>query len=611
MKSIESIKKRIAYFLLLSAALMVGAAYITSCKSDDNEVAMQLPAILAINPTEGNVGSEVTITGSNFSATSGNNAVTFSGVPATVLSATETTLVAKVPANATTGPVAVTVNGHTATGPEFKVLTATALAISSIEPTSGVAGIEVTLTGTGFSGTAASNVVKINGVQAEVKTASATQLVIIVPASATTGEITVAVNGQSTTGPIFTILAKVVITDVNPKTGAKGTQVTISGSNFSSTPSNTKVTFNGKAATVISATTTSLVVEVPAAAGTGNIKVELGDQKADGPSFDFIWTYTVSTLAGGQWGDADGVGTSAGFLMPYSLTRDNDGNLLVGEMMGRIRKVTLQGNVTTLAGSVRGYADGPVATAQFNEVLGIAVDKTGNIFVTDAYGVRKIDTQNQVSTFAGNFALQGSSAVDGKGNTARFRDATGLSADVANNLYLAEANAVRKIAPDGTVTTLAGSLTAGPSMIDGSVTLARFNAPSYLATATNGDILILDNGNARIRKLTNGQVTTFAGMAGTGFKDGTLTDAKFSSALGHMTIDKSENIYIVDGNCIRKITPDGKVSTVAGLQSEANFVDGVGSTARFSMPMGIVTDANGNVYVADANNNAIRKIIID
>ncbi len=200
---------------------------------------------------------------------------------------------------------------------------------------------------------------------------------------------------------------------------------------------------------------------------------------------------------------------------------------------------------------------------------------------------------------------------------ALFNEPTGVAVDAAGNVYVADSgnNAIRKIAPDGVVSTFAGSekgeagSTSATEIVKG--TDARFSSPARLAIDTDGSIYVTDRGNSTIRKITAaGLVSTFAGTAGiVGSTDGTGSTASFLLPIG-IAVDTSHNVYVGDGkNTIRKITSAGVVTTLAGTADTYGAIDGEGKTvARFNNIGGLAVDAAGNVYVADQGNNLIRKV---
>jgi hypothetical protein len=260
--------------VLLTACFLV---IIFSC-DDDEPKKVKEPAIISFTPTSALPGSEVIITGENFSTTAADNEVAFNGVAATVSSASATELTVAVPATASTGKITVTVNGKTATSSaDFLVLQTT---LTNFSPTSGSVGTEVIITGTNFSATPSENVVKFNGAAATVSAATSTQLTVTVPAEATTGKITVTVNGKTVTSANDFSITTPTITEFFPPIAATGISVKIKGTNFSSIAANNIVKFNGTSATVTAASATELTVTVPGGASTGTLTVKVGPNTA-------------------------------------------------------------------------------------------------------------------------------------------------------------------------------------------------------------------------------------------------------------------------------------------------------------------------------------------
>jgi len=317
---------------------------------------------------------------------------------------------------------------------------------------------------------------------------------------------------------------------------------------------------------------------------------------------------------GGQ-GNTNGTGASARFAGPYDIATDSAGNMYVADSSNEvIRKVTSSGVVTTFAGTVgiNGSLDGTGTAARFNFPSGLAIDATGNIYVADEGNstIRKITPAGVVSTFAGMAGH--STSVDGTGTGARFTDPTRIAIDNAGNLYVTDSfsNTIRRITPTAVVTTLTGSSGVAGST-DGNLTAALFKNPCGIAIDSAGNIYIADEGNNTIRKITPaGVVSTLAGVAGAfGSVDGTGTSARFNNLHG-MTIDSAGNLYVTDSlnNIVRKVTSAGVVTTLAGTAGTYGSADGTGATAYFSQPFGITADSGGNLYVADTGNNTIRKI---
>jgi hypothetical protein len=264
-------------------------------------------------------------------------------------------------------------------------------------------------------------------------------------------------------------------------------------------------------------------------------------------SNDFVISYAGS----GTEDTIGGSGTAAGFAFPVQLTTDTTGNLYTLEIDDyRIRKISPAALVTVIAGTgIRGFADGRADTAKFGESVGIATDDYGNIYVSDNENkrIRKISSTGWVTTIAGTGRA---GYVNGNADQAQFFSPTGIVIDKSGNLFVADYNHIRKITPDGIV-------------------------------------------------------STYAGNDAEGYEDGKANVARFKF-INDMVIDNAGNIYVSDDNRIREINIHGDVSTIAG--STAGYNDGDGASAKFNNPNGLGIDNEGNIYIADDNNNRIRKL---
>lgn len=313
----------------------------------------------------------------------------------------------------------------------------------------------------------------------------------------------------------------------------------------------------------------------------------------------------VTTLAGsaGVTGFKDGNGTIASFDFPQGVAVDAAGNVYVADPWNNlIRKINPKGGVTTLAGSagVTGATNATGKAASFSFPNSVAVDTSGNVYVTDSSNniIRKINSKGLVTTLAGS---KTKGAKNGKAKTAMFNDPTGIAVDHSGNLYIADMNnhLIRKISKEGMVTTLAGS--AGVSgATNATGTKASFRYPTGVAVDSSENVYVADLYNNMIRKISpEGVVTTLAGSVSSGSNDGTGSQAKFKWPYG-VAVDSSGNVYVADryNNEIREITPGGEVSTLAG-GGAAKSADGTGSAAGFNDPMGIAVDKDENIYVAE------------
>jgi sugar lactone lactonase YvrE len=324
----------------------------------------------------------------------------------------------------------------------------------------------------------------------------------------------------------------------------------------------------------------------------------------------------VSTLAGsaetpaGQK-PADGAGPAATFNDPTGLAVDAAGNLYVADVANHaIRRINRDGIVSTFAGGTKGYGDGDLATTQFQFPTGIALTTGGVAFVADTYShrIRRI-AGGQVETFAGEMAGFGGGFADGIGSAARFARPTGIAVGPDGSVYIADKdnNAIRKITASGAVTTLAGTSSAG--FADGAGTAARFDKPSGLALESSGNLFVADRNNNRIRKVApDGTTTTFAGTGVGAFADGTAGGAKFYNPTG-LAFDAAGNLLVADksNRRIRQIAPDGSVTTVAGTGT-AGSTDGPLATAQLRSPVGIAVGPDGLIFVSDEADDRIRVI---
>jgi sugar lactone lactonase YvrE len=326
----------------------------------------------------------------------------------------------------------------------------------------------------------------------------------------------------------------------------------------------------------------------------------------------------VSLIAGSSTveGTTNGVGADARFgKYSKELAVDASGNIYVADGSNHLlRKIDPTFNVTTVAGIVgsSGTNDGPVATATLNSPFSLAFDSAGNFFFSDSNTIRKLTPDGVVSTVTGVAGTQG--YQDGAPGVATFYGPSGMAIAAGGNLIVADAgnHCIRMISPAGQTSTLAGKGNYGSN--DGIASAAKFLDPDGITVDRNGIIYVSDRSNNTIRRITPaGEVTTLAGKAGVpGSADGPGADARFNYPRG-LTTNAAGDVFVSDKQnfTIRKITSAGIVSTVAGLAGSSGSQNGVGSAARFVSPADVVADSSGVLYVAELTGNKIRRIALD
>jgi streptogramin lyase len=321
-----------------------------------------------------------------------------------------------------------------------------------------------------------------------------------------------------------------------------------------------------------------------------------------------IITTSISSKSVDAQQEVSAFAVAPSFNLTTGIATDSTGNVYVANFHNTILKITPAGVVMTLAGTpdVRGHADGIDSAASFIYPVSIATDSVANLYVADKVSntIRKITPTGVVTTLAGTAGITGH--ADGIGGNASFNSPVGVATDSTGNVYVADYgnDTIRKVAPNGEVTTLAG-MAGVAGNTDGFGAIASFSLPYGIATDNAGNIFVAEMSSHAIRKITPaGMVTTLAGKAGVaGQADGIGADASFSLPHG-VAADKAGNVYVADyGNdTIRMITPAGAVTTIAGKPGESAEYDGIGGAARFSEPVAVATDNGGNVFVLEADN---------
>ncbi|SEW51607.1 IPT/TIG domain-containing protein [Chitinophaga arvensicola] len=613
----------------------------------------QTLSVQRITPLNGPAGSSVNISGEGFGGTGKPAAVFMNGKEAIVITASDTLLVAEVPEDAGTGPVTVKVDNAESSGQEF-----TYQAITNIRPQSGGKNTKVTITGTGFEVLAAGNVVTFNGKPAEVIEAGTSKLVVVAPEGVETGPLVVSIHDQKTTGPVFTVVAPPLINTVSPLSGPRGVEMTISGEGFSNVKEENKVFLNGVEVPLSAASSKELKLTIPGGTGDGIVKVVVNDQETAGPRFkdQQLGIVTVSPESGLEGTLVTIIGTGFSSVpaentvyfngVPATVTTATATTLQLtvpaGVSTGEL-KVVMKG-ATAIApklfrrAGVMTLAGGPNSNTFSWTISKIAVDRNKNVYVSNNTQVHKISPDGNVTVLAGSETGEGGQK-DGTGTAARFNYIRGMAVDNNDNIYVMDGG-LRKITPAGVVTTVStqftgGSLTFGP---DGNFYTARgfegifrYNINGVTKISSIG---LFDDcrpaidkaGNIYISKdqyesgvsfIPSGSVLGYYPRAlignpyNPGYQDGSFATALLNYNLTSLVADNN-SLYILDGvsYAIRKADLVAKEVTTV-IITEGGFADGAFDQARFGYGMSdMAIDKDGDIYVVDKANKAIRKIFL-
>jgi sugar lactone lactonase YvrE len=665
------------------------------------------PTISSITPNSGSIGTVVTISGANFGTTQGSSTVTFNGITATPSSWSNTSIMAPVPTGASSGPLVVTVAGAPSNGVQFTVAgityiydqlgrlravsdpasdtaiynydsvgnlvtisrqSSSLLSVIEFSPKSGTSGTIVNIYGTGFSATATQNTVTFNGTSATVVSATPNYIQTSVPVGTTSGLIAVTTpSGSATSNEPFVVSSTVPqVSGFTPSIGLAGAALTITGSNFDPAYGNNRVKFNDRAlAWILSGTTTSLATTVPVGATSGRLSViaPSGTATSNGdffipPSpnqtsqventartsigqniqvavnntekislvlFDgnagqqirlVVSNVTVSPQIVVRIYNPDGtllassvVGSSGATLGPYTLTMSGSHQILVGTRI-----------ISTIAGNgVPGSGgDGGAATsASISRAYGIAIDSQGNLYIadTDNHKIRKVSTSGTITTVAGT----GSAGYSGDGNKAvkaQLNEPYDVALDSQGNLFVADRSnhRIRKITTSGSITTFAGNGIAGFSGDGGPAISAQLRFPEAVTLDSSGNLYIGDGVNNRLRKVaTNGIITTVAGTGSWPYNgDGIPATSANLNNISSIRVDLQGNFFLGEGqntSRVRKIDTSGIISTFAGTGITFFNGDNIpASQANISYPYGLAMDGQSSLYIADAVDNRIRRV---
>ncbi len=529
--------------------------------------------VVSSTPKTGGANTTLIITGTGFVADTSKYRIAFGGIPGTLVSATTTQLTVVAPAGVAnsqvTGSVPVTINGLAIPNLSFAVVPPPTFA--SMTPLSGPSGTNVTINGTGFSAVPGETIVSFNGAKAAIVNTTPLRVIATVPSSATTGPVVVTVNGQSDSATTFA-LQNLGISAISPGVGGPGTTVTLTGFGFNSNTTLDTVRFNGAIVPVQTATANRLTVTMPPTITSGPVTVSGGGLTAVGPAF-YVGGQ-VLTYAGGTSGTANGVGTQAQFYYLTGLAIDASGDIWVADQYSNENPAYYLREI--LPGAIVTNSNLPASLqSNLSEPYNLVFDPQGDLYVADYYGgyVTKI---NPTGAFT-NFSIQGVNISRG----------SSVALDAAGNVYfVGNINGTPDIyewdANGNVIKTI--NIPSGVQLYG-----AVFDAQGNLYVTDQAQGVIFENGNVVV------------------------------SGLGQpedITIDQSGKLILVDAsrNLIYGVDPANnyQLTVIAGGggSNQAGFQDGDVGSALFNAPTGVKVDAQGNIWVADQGNSAVREIIL-
>jgi sugar lactone lactonase YvrE len=326
-------------------------------------------------------------------------------------------------------------------------------------------------------------------------------------------------------------------------------------------------------------------------------------------------TYSIRTFAGGGL-PVNIPATSAVLQQPGYVAVDAEGNLFFSVINHAVLRLdATTGSLTLVAGNgTAGYSgdDGPASRAQLDTPTGLAVDSAGNVYIADFRNNRIREVSDGTITTVAGTGVPGYGGNNGPATSAQLYNPTGVAVDPAGNLYIADAgnNRIRKVS-NGVITTVAGDGIQGFSGDNGPATTAQLNIPNAVAVDAAGNLYIADDANNRIRKVSNGVIVTVAGNGTAGYSgdNGPATSAQLNEPLG-IAVDAAGSLYIGDfkNQSIRRVS-GGVITTVAGNGTDGYSGDnGLATSAQLHYPNGVAVDLEGNLYIADVVNDRIRKV---
>jgi sugar lactone lactonase YvrE len=440
-------------------------------------------------------------------------------------------------------------------------------------------------------------------------------------ASSTVASISVVSgSGQSAVvGSAFALPLAVLAEDANGNP-VSGASVSFTGTGLSFANSTVATGSNGMASTPATPTTAGNLTAAATTAGVSSSATFalIGTSSAPPSGSGIISTYAGDGTKGFSGDGGPAIGAELAY--PVGTAIDAAGNLYIADYTNnRIRKVTPEGVISTYAGNgTAGFSgDGGAATsAEINGPLGIGFDGAGNLYIGDSYNqrVREVTPEGVISTFAGNGA-QGYNGDGIAATSSKLYYPAGIASDKNGDIFIADYfnNRVREVNTQGIISTVAGNGTSGYSGDGGLATDAELYFPTGVALDATGNLYIADYYNNRVREVTTGGIiSTFAGNGAGGYSgDGAAATSAELHAPNAVATDSAGNVYIGDyaNNRVRKVNTSGIISTAAGDGTAGYSGDGgLATSAELTNPQGVSVDADDSLYVADSNNNRIRKV---
>lgn len=599
-------------FSLLLASTVV--LVITGCKKDDKVAPVQIE-VKNYYPNSGQAGTLVTIEGKGFSSNLSQYKANVAGTDAEMVSATSEALVVRMPASGKTGNIAFVYADKTY---EVGAYTYQALTVSRVFPNNGTVGSQIRISGAGFSSIKEPAVVAVNGKPALIVSVTDTLIVAEIPVDAGTGPVTVKVDGMQAKGQDFKYQA---VGTIKPLTGGANTKVSIRGSGFETTPEGNIIDFNGKPATVVSATETEIVVLAPAAVTTGPVSVNINGQKITGPAFTVVGKpvlNVVSPLSGPQGSVMTITGDIFSTVLDENHVFINNVEVPVTAATKNQLTLTLPGG--TGSGSVRVVVndqgtDGPQFKDQTLGITNITPDNglAGTSITITGTGFSAVAAQNIV-TINGVAATVTAATETSLTLTAPPTVSTGDLKVVVNGL---EALAPVPFRRAGVITFVGGPNSSVLS-----------NGTIAMDIDSHDNLYVVDQVAKQVKKITpDGTVTVLQAKG---------VDIVWNHPTG-ITIDRNDNIYVADAGAfnIRKITPSGDITVhtsgfapgaitidangviyagISGVAAGMNRVTTVGTYSKISGPVWLLSrsaiDDAGNIYYPDQSSNSANAVRI-